>query len=275
MGKFVFFVIHSKNKQKIVATSRVSAADFSTQQKQVDKVMEEYSNIFSSPTEVPLNFQVNQHIDLTPSTLFPNGPVYRRSLLENEEIKRQIQELLHKGHIRPSSSPCGSPIVLVQKKDGTWRLCIDYRALNKITVRNRYPIPRIDDLLDQLTGAKYFSKIDLKSGYHQVSIEQTDVWKTAFKSKEGLFEWLVMTFGLINAPATFMRMMDDDILIYSKTWAEHLQHIQQVLHTLWQHKLYANLEKCSFDMDRVHYLGYIIDQHGVHVDLANIQVIHD
>jgi hypothetical protein len=171
--------------------------------------VEEYSDIFSSPTGVPLHCQVKHPIDLTPNAPLPNGPVYHRSLLENEEIKRQIQELLHKGHIHPSSSPCGSPIVLVQKKDGTWRLCIDYRALNKITVRNRYPIPRIDDLLDQLTGAKYFSKIDLKSGYHQVPIEQTDVWKTTFKSKEGLFEWLVMPFGLTNAPATFMRMMDD------------------------------------------------------------------
>jgi hypothetical protein len=289
-GKFAFFVILSQNKRKIVATSRVSATDLSTQQKQVDKVVEEYSNILSSPTGVPLHYQVKHPIDLTPGASLPNGPVYRRSLLENEEIKRQIQELLNKGHIRPSSSPCGSPIVLVQKKDGTWQLCIDYRALNKITVINQYSIPRIDDFLDQLTEAKYFSKIDLKSGYHQVPIEQTDVWKTAFKSKEGLFEWLVMPFGLTNAPATFMRMMDDilrpftntfvvvyldDILIYNKTWDEHLQHIQQVLHTLRQHKLYANLKKCSFGMDRVHYLGYIIDQHGVHVDPAKIQVIRD
>jgi hypothetical protein len=137
--------------------------------------------------------------------------------------------------------------VPVQKKYGTWRLCIDYRALNKITDRNQYPIPQINDLLDQLIGEKYFSKIDLNSGYHQVPIEQIDVWTTTFKSKEGFFEWLVMPFDLTNAPSTFMRMMDDilqpftntfvvvyldDILIYNKTWVEHLQHIQQVLHTL-------------------------------------------
>jgi hypothetical protein len=129
----------------------------------------------------------------------------------------------------------------VQKKDGTWRLYIDYQALNKIIVRNRYPIPRIDDLLDQLKGGKYFSKIDLKSRYHRVPIETSDVWKTAFKSKEGLFEWLVMPFGLTNAPTTFMRLMDDilrpftnsfvvvyldDILIFSQTWEEHLHHIR-------------------------------------------------
>ena len=207
------------------------------QQKQVDKVVEGYSDIFSSPTGVPLHCQVKHPIDLTPGAPLPNGLVYHRSLLENEEIKRQIQELLHKGHIRPSSSPCGSPIVLVQKKDGTWRLCIDYRTLNKITVCNRYPIPRIDDLLDQLTGAKYFNKIDLKSGYHQVPIEPNDLWKTTFRSMEGSFEWLVLPFGLMNAPTTFMRLMNDilwtftnyfmvvyldDILIIGKSWVEHL-----------------------------------------------------
>ena len=155
-------------------------------------------------------------------------------------MKRQIQEILQKGHIQPISSPCGSPIVLVQKKDGAWRLCIDYRALNNITVWNRYPIPWIVDLLDQLQGVKYFSKIDLKFGYHQVLIEPLDVWKTSFKAKEGLFKWLVMPFGLTNAPTTFMRLMDDilrpftnlavlvnldDILIFSQTWKEHLHHI--------------------------------------------------
>jgi hypothetical protein len=175
----------------------------------MDKVMEEYKDIFTSPAGVPLHFQVKHPIDLTLGVSLPNGPIYWCSVLENEEIKRQIQELLKKGHIQPSSSPCGSPIVLVQKKDGTWRLCIDYRALNKITVWNRYPIPWIDDLLNQIKGEKYFSKIDLKSGYHQVPIEPSDVWKTTFKSKEGLFEWLVMPFGLMNAPATFMRLMDD------------------------------------------------------------------
>ena len=137
--------------------------------------MEEYKAIFTSPTRVPLHFHVKHSIDLSPSEPFPSGPVYKRSLLENEEIKPQIQELLLKGHIRPSSSPCGSPIMLVQKKDGTWQLCIDYRFLNKVTVQNRYPIPQIDDLLDQLKGAKFFRKIDLKSGYHQVLIEQTNV----------------------------------------------------------------------------------------------------
>jgi hypothetical protein len=236
------------------------------QQNQVDGIVEEYRDNFSSPTGVPTHCQVKHPIDLTPCAPLPHGPVYHHSLMENDEIRHQIKELLQKGHIRPISSPCGSPIVLVQKKDRTWKLCIDYKALKKITVTNRYPIPRIDDLLDQLKGEKLFNKIDLKSGYHQVPIEPTNVWNKNFKYKEGLFEWLVMPFGLTNAPTTFMRLMDDvltnpfvvvyldDILIFNRTWEQHMWHIQEVLSTLQQHKLYSNLEKCSFGMTRVQYL---------------------
>ena len=189
--------------------------------------------------------------------------------------------MVEDGLIQPSYSPCGSPVLLVPKKDGSWRLCIDYRALNKITVKNRYPLPRIDDLIDQLQGARYFTKIDLKSGYHQVRVKPEDVWKTAFKTRFGLFEWLVMPFGLTNAPATFMRMINDilhpllddcvvayidDILTFSKTWEDHLRHVRLVLDLLRKHKLQANLGKCSFAQTSVQYLGFVIDEHGVHMD---------
>jgi hypothetical protein len=164
--------------------------------------------------------------------------------------------MLENGHIIPISSPCGCPIVLVQKKDRTSRLYIDYKTLNKITVRNWYPIHRIDDLIDQLKREKSFNNINLPFGYRQVPIEPIDVWKTTFKYKEGFFKWLVMPFGLKNAPATFMRLMDyilrlfmnsfavvylDDTLIFGRMWEEYMRHIKQVLRTLQQHKIYANL----------------------------------
>ncbi len=155
--KFVFLMIRPQGKKKVVATA--SRQGSSAQQNQMDKIVEEYRDIFASPTGIPLHCQVKHSIDLTPGTPLPNGPIYRCSALENDEIKRQIQELLQKGHIRPSSSSCGGPIVLVQKKDGTWKLYIDYWALNKITVWYRYPIPWIDDLLDQLQGTKYFARL--------------------------------------------------------------------------------------------------------------------
>lgn len=287
-GAFIVLMIRPEQTKSVVLNTHAKVTE--NQQNQIDKILKEYHNVFTPPVGVPTHCQVKHSIDLIPGTPLPHEPIYRRSVLENNEIKRQIQELIQKGHIRPSASPCGSPIVLAKKKDGTWRLCIDYRALNKISVKNRYPIPRIDDLLDQLRGAKFFTKVDLKSGYHQVPIDPADVWKTAFKSKEGLFEWLVMPFGLTNAPATFMRLMNDvlrpfidsfvvvyldDILIFSRTWSEHLQHVEQVLSTLQKHKLYANIEKCSFGMQSIQYLGYIIDVEGVHVDPAKIQIIQD
>jgi hypothetical protein len=164
--KFVFFVIRAHNKHKVAATFVASTQRLSLHQQKVDEIVEEDKDIFTSPTGVPTHCQVKHPIDLTPDAPLHNGLVYRHSLMENDKIRRQIQDLLQKVQVRPRSSPCGSLIVLVKNKDGTWKLCIVYRALKKVTITNRYPILRIDDLLDQLKGEKFFNKIDLKSGYH-------------------------------------------------------------------------------------------------------------
>jgi hypothetical protein len=180
--------------------------------------------------------------------------MYRMSAVATTEIKKQVQDLLDQGVIGPISSPCGSSIMMVPKKDGTWRMCVDYRALNKITVKIRYPLPRIDDLLDQLKNVVYFTKLDLHSRYHQIGVAEQDARKNAFKTKQGLFEWLVMSFGLCNALTTFMRVMNDvfrpflddfvnvyldNILIFSGTWDEHVRNVKQVLDTLQREKLYV------------------------------------
>ena len=169
---------------------------------------------------------------------------------ELKELKAQLQELVDGGFIRPSTSPWEAPVLFVKKKDGTWRLCIDYRQLNKVTIRNKYPLPLIDDLFDQLQGAKVFSKIDLRSGYHQLRIRESDIPKTAFRTRYGHYEFLVMSFGLTNAPAVFMDLMNrvflpyldrfvivfiDDILVYSRSKLEHERHLGLVLQTLRQH----------------------------------------
>ncbi|KAJ9532359.1 hypothetical protein QJQ45_010456 [Haematococcus lacustris] len=207
---------------------------------------------------------------------------------ELDELKRQLDELLAKGYIRPSTSPFGSAVLFVRKKDGSLRLCVDYRALNQLTIKNRYPLPRIDDLLDQLAGARVFSKIDLKSGYHQIRVAEADIHKTAFRTRYGHYEYTVMPFGLCNAPATFQRLMNDifrphldqfvlvyldDILIYSRSEAEHLEHLRTVLGLLRQHQLYANLSKCAFFLPSMDFLGHIISAAGIHPDPAKIRAM--
>ncbi|GJT87656.1 putative reverse transcriptase domain-containing protein, partial [Tanacetum coccineum] len=214
--------------------------------------------------------------------------VYIVWTFELEELLGQLKELQDKGFIRPSSSPWGAPVLFVKKKDGSFRMCIDYRELNKLTVKNRYPLPRIDDLFDQLQGSQFFSKIDLRSGYHQLRVHEDDIPKTAFRTRYGHFEFTVMPFGLTNAPAIFMDLMNrvyrpyldkfvivfiDDILIYSKTQEEHVEHLRLVLELLKKEKLYAKFSKCEFWLREVQFLGHVINGNEIHVDPSKIEAV--
>jgi hypothetical protein len=192
------------------------------------------------------------------------------------------------GYIRSSSSPWGAPVLFVHKKDGSQRMCVDYRSLNDITIKNKYTLPRIDDLFDQMRGARVFSKIDLRSGYHQMKIRPSDIPKTAFSTRYGLYEFTVMSFSLTNAPAYFMNLMNkvfmeyldkfvvvfiDNILIYSKNDSEHEEHLWMVLQKLQDNQLYAKFTKCEFWLDEVHFLGHIISKGGISMDPAKVTTI--
>ncbi|KAJ9556102.1 hypothetical protein OSB04_010716 [Centaurea solstitialis] len=286
-------VANRRNKDVIVPIEWKDAhiVDKELKEKQIQDILivREFPQVF--PEELPglpPQPQVEFHIDLVPGA----GPIakspYRLAPSEMQELSNQLQELLDKGFIRPSSSPWGAPVLFVKKKDGSFRMCIDYRELNKITIKNRYPFPRIDDLFDQLQGATYFSKIDLRSGYHQMRVREEDIAKTAFRTRYGHYEFLVMPFGLTNAPAVFMDLMNrvcrpyldkfvivfiDDILIYSQSKEDHEQHLRLILELLKAEKLYAKFSKCEFWIREVHFLGHVVNKEGIHVDPAKIKAI--
>ncbi|CAN6566578.1 unnamed protein product [Malus baccata var. baccata] len=245
--------------------------------KQVEDVLVEFTDVM--PKELPKKFpprrEVDHAIELEPGAKPPSKSPYRMLPPELEELRKQLNELLDAGYIQPSKSPYGAPVLFQRKKDGSLRLCIDYRALNKITIKNKYPLPLIADLFDQLGEARYFTKLDLRSGYYQVRIAPGDESKTAMVTRYGSFEYKVMPFGLTNAPATFCTLMNkvfhpyldkfvvvyiDDIVIYSKTLEEHVKHLRIVFKTLREHELYVKKEKCSFATKEVEFLGHKIKE---------------
>ncbi|GJU98295.1 putative reverse transcriptase domain-containing protein [Tanacetum coccineum] len=252
-------------------------------------VIRDFPEVF--PEELPRLLpprQVEFRIDLIPGAAPVARASYHLAPSKMKELSKQLQELSKKGFIRPSSSPWGAPVLFVKKKDGSFRMCIDYQELNKLTIKNRYPLSRIDDLFDQLQGFSVYSKIDLRYGYHQLRIREEDIPITAFRTRYGHYEFQVMPFRLTNAPAIFMDLMNrvckpyldkfvivliDDILIYSKNKEEHGEHLKTILNLLRSEKLYTKISKCDFWLDSMQFLGHVIDSSGVHADPAKIEAI--
>jgi len=268
-----------------------SISDTATIQKfhpQIQPILHHHSHIFSKPKGLPPSRHHDHHIHLTPNSQPINIKPYCYPHYQKDIMTNLIVEMLKDGVIQPSTSPYSSLVLLVKKKDGTWHFCIDYRALNTITIKDCFPIPTIDELLDELHSAIYFSKIDLRSGYHQIRIVLEDIHKTGFRTLDGHYEFLVMPFGFSNAPSTFQAAMNDllcpylckfsivffdDILIYSPSWDTHLQHLNTILLLLSKNHFYAKLSKCQLGVTTIDYLGHIITAQGVQADPSKIESI--
>ena len=250
----------------------------------------DFAHIFSevASEKLPPHRPYDHSIPLLPDTTPPFGPIYSLSELELGALKEYIDSNLAKGYIKPSTSPAGAPILFVKKKDGSLRLCVDYRGLNNITVRNRYPLPLINELLDRLNKAKIFTKIDLRGAYNLVRIAPGEEWKTAFRTRYGHFEYSVMPFGLCNAPASFQHLINDalsgyldqftiayldDILIFSSCYEDHVTHVRKVLECLQDYELFAKLEKCQFYTDSINFLGYTVSTKGITMDTSKVQSV--
>ncbi len=274
-------------------TTDTTTTDNTPYSKQLlSEITAEFSDVVGDiPPELPpRRAGVDHTIPLVDGAQPVSSSPYRTSSTNNDELKKQIDELLKAGFIRPSQSPYASPVLFVQKKDGSIRMCIDYRALNKITVPNKYPLPHPDELLERLVHAKYLTKLDLRSGYHQIRMSEADIPKTSFTTRYGSYEYLVMPFGLRNAPATFMSTMNtilkpyldncvivfiDDIMIYSTTQSQHTNDVKQVFAILRKHKFYAKLSKCEFGKSQTEFLGHIVGNGGIRMLPTKVQAILD
>ncbi|GJZ42129.1 reverse transcriptase [Tanacetum coccineum] len=243
----------------------------SSHSKEVETVLKDFESVFDVPKELPPKRTHDHRIPLVPNTPPVNIRPYKHHHSQKDAIELLVKELLESGVIRNNQSPFSSPIVMVKKKDGTWRMCVDYRQLNKATVKDKFPILIVEELIDELSSSKFFSKLDLRSGYHQIRMEEGDVYKTAFRIHEGHYEFLVMPFGLTNAPSTFQSLMNSVF----KDFDSHLEHLRQVLAVMRSNSLFAKRRKCTFASTRVEYLGHIIFVKGVATNPSKIQAMQE
>jgi len=291
-GSLVFQLSLSDINKISGRTSSTSAADPPIDLSHILEDYREFSDVFSQEKAdtLPPHRPYDLKIDLEDGAEPLLGRMYSLSQSETHSLQEFLDENLRIGFIRPSTSAHGAPILFVKKKDGSLRLCVDYRSLNKISKKDRYPLPLISDLLDALGKARIYTKIDLRHAYHLVRIADGDEPKTTFRTRYGSFEWLVMPFGLSNAPAAFQRFMNDtfsdmvdvsvivyldDILIYSSDLASHKKHVKEVLHQLRKAGLYARADKCEFHSERVEYLGYVLSPEGLFMAEDRVQTICD
>jgi hypothetical protein len=284
-------MIQSVNQDSIASLSEAAASKEPTHRPPgVDAVLLEFSHLFQEPQGLPPERPQDHTIPLVPGAQPFKVRPYRYSPQQKDEIERQVYDMLCHGIIRRSSNPFASPVLLVKKKDGQWRFCVDFRQLNSLTVKNKHPLPVIDELLDELAGARFFTKLDLRSGYHQICLAEGEQYKTTFHTHQGLYEFMVMPFGLTNAPATFQSIMNqvfapllrktvlvfmDDILIYSPTLEQHIAHLREVFQLLDKNQLLIKKSKCSFAAQELEYLGHIIGQRGVSTDQSKVAAVLD